>query len=95
MDSQNNPAGDGPLKRPVRPLSPGAQKALMKLALLNPMNPSTDGYAWAGRHGAALVARGYAKPNGRDALGFKCFTPTPAGKAEGLRLYELTATRKA
>lgn len=87
------PAVGAQVERSVRPLSNGAKRALMKLALVTPDNP---GYAWAGRHGAVLVARGYAEPAGRDGCdGYKRFKATPDGKAEGLRLYGETANRKA
>jgi len=72
-------------------LSPGAKKALVRLALLDGMAPSTDGYAWCGPYGAVLVRKGFAVANGRDAMGFKCFAPTKLGKAEGLKLFGAAA----
>jgi hypothetical protein len=84
---------EGPLEPSVRPLSPGAQRALMQLALVNGMDPSTDGFAWCGPFGPTLVRRGLAKRDGLDAMGFRRYTATEQGKAEGLRLFRATALR--
>lgn len=76
----------------IPPLSKGAQRALMKLALLNPMDPSTDLYGACGPFGRVLVLRGLAKADGIDhETKLKLFKPTALGKAEGMSLYKATA----
>lgn len=74
------------------PLSPGAQKALIKLANRNSMLPSDDMQGACGPFGPVLERQGLAVPAGK-CWGYKLWEPTALGKEEALRLSRLTATK--